>query len=92
MNRTTKHIVYLAAALGMMIYAVPRLSIGEGWTMPTLFSIAWLLFALAIVASHLYSILRVDEETEERLTQVRKHRRRMAAQFIERQIVRRSGQ
>jgi hypothetical protein len=92
LNKTTKHILYLSVALGMLIYAVPRLSIGEGWTLPTAFGIAWLLFALAIVASHLHAILRVDEETAAQLDRVKKHRRRQLAQLIERRLVRRGGQ
>ncbi|TLS51062.1 hypothetical protein FE782_16875 [Paenibacillus antri] len=89
MNKTTKHILYMSAALGMLIYAVPRLSIGEGWTLPTIFSALWLLFALAIVASHLHAILRVDEEMDAQLDRVKKHRRRQLAQLIERRLVRR---
>lgn len=89
MNRTTKHILYMSAALGMLIYAVPRLTVGGGWTLPTVFSAAWLLFALAIIASHLYAILRVDEETDAQLERVRKYRRRQLAQLLERRLVRR---
>ncbi len=92
LNKTTKHILYMSVALGMLIYAVPRLSIGEGWTLPTVFAVAWLLFALAIVASHLHAILRVDEAMDAQLDRVKRHRRRQLAQLIERRIVRRGGQ
>jgi len=92
MNRTTKNIVYMSIALGMLIYAVPRLEIGQGWTLPTAFGIVWILFALAIVASHLHAILRVDEETAAQLDRVKRHRRRQLAQLLERRIVRRGGQ
>jgi len=92
MYRTTKNIVYMSIALGMLIYAVPRLEIGQGWTLPTAFGIVWILFALAIVASHLHAILRVDEETAAQLDRVKRHRRRQLAQLLERRIVRRGGQ
>jgi hypothetical protein len=92
MNKTTKNIMYMSAALGMLIYAVPRLTIGGGWTLPTIFGVAWILFALAIVASHLHAILRVDEETDAQLVRVKKYRRRQLTQLIERRLVRRSGQ
>lgn len=91
MNKTVKSVLYLSIALGMLIYAVPRLAIGEGWTLPTIFSIAWILFALAIIASHLYTLLRVDEETDAQLERVKKYRRRQFRQLIEHSIVRRSG-
>lgn len=90
MNKTTKHILYMSAALGMLIYAVPRLSVGQGWTLPTVFSVAWILFALVIVASHLHAILRVDEEMDAQLDRVKKYRRRHLAQLIERRLVRRN--
>lgn len=89
MNKTTKRLLYLAVALGMLVFAVPRLPIGGGWTLPTIFGASWLLFALAIVAAHLYAILRVDEEAEAQLDRVRKHRRRQLAQLIERRVLRR---
>jgi len=92
MNRTTKNVLYMSVALGMLIYAVPRLSIGQGLTLPTVFGVAWLCFALLIVASHLHAILRVDEETDEQLTRVKKLRRRQLAQLIERRLSRRGAQ
>src|SRR5690606_37214865 len=91
LNKTTKRLVYLAAALAMLVYAIPRLPVGGGWTLPALFSAAWILFALVIVASHLYAILRVDEETEERMERIRKHRKRELTSLIERSVVRRGG-
>jgi hypothetical protein len=92
MNKTTKNILYMSAALGMLIYAVPRLEIGQGWTLPTIFGVVWILFALLIVASHLHAILRVDEETDAQLNRVKKYRRRQLAHLLERRLVRRGGQ
>ncbi len=85
----TKHIVYMSAALGMLMYAVPRLSIGQGWTLPTVFGAAWIVFALLIIAAHLHAILRVDEETGAQLVRVRKYRRRQVVQAVERRLLRR---
>jgi hypothetical protein len=84
-----KNVIYLSAALGMLIYAVPRLYVGEGWTMPTVFSIAWIAFALIIVAAHLHAILRVDEEMDAQLQRLKKYRRRQLAKGIESRILRR---
>ncbi|WP_325176659.1 hypothetical protein [Paenibacillus alkalitolerans] len=85
----TKNVIYMSAALGMLIYAVPRLYAGQGFTLPTIFSVTWIAFALIIIAAHLHSILRVDEETDAQLTRVKKFRRRQLAQAIERALVRR---
>ena len=90
-KRMTMRLVYLAAAIGMLVYAVPRLPIGDGWTLPTVFGAAWLLFALAIIATHLHAVLRVDEAADERMDRIRKHRRRQLVRLFERRLVRRGG-
>lgn len=72
----SKSIVYLSLMLGMMIYAVPQLHMGEGLTMPTIFAVVWLSFALLIVAAHLHDILGVGHETRQELESIRRMRRR----------------
>jgi hypothetical protein len=57
-----KNVIYMSVALGMLFYAVPRLDIGQGITVPTIFGILWICLALVIVAAHLHEILGVDEE------------------------------
>jgi len=89
MSKAGKSELYLGAALGMLIYAVPRLTVGAGWTAANVFSIAWILFALVIVGAHLHAIMRVDEETEAQLERVKKYRRRQFGQWIERGIANR---
>lgn len=59
--RIMRSIFYLSAALGMLIYALPRLDMGEGLTLPTIFGVCWIAMALLIIASHLRVVLRVDE-------------------------------
>ena len=56
-----KSMLYLSCTLAMLIYALPRLDIGEGFTLPTLFSVSWIVLALLIIASHLRVVLRVDD-------------------------------
>lgn len=70
--KDAKSIVYLSLAIGMLIYAVPRLEIGQGFTLPTVFGIVWVCMALLIVAAHLHHILRVDEESSSRLATVKR--------------------
>lgn len=61
----TGSIVSLSLILGMMIYAVPQLRIGEGFTLPSIFAVLWLLFALILVAAHLYDVIGVDQAARE---------------------------
>ncbi|PYI57082.1 hypothetical protein [Paenibacillus flagellatus] len=77
-----KSVLYMSLALGMLIYAVPRLDIGGGWTMPTVFGIVWIAFALLVVAAHLHRLLGVDEETKRELARVRHHSRRTREQWV----------
>lgn len=81
-----KSVVYLSFALGMLIYAIPRLEIGQGVTLPNVFGIVWICFALLIVAAHLHRILGVDEETKQELARVRSHSRRQREQWVARKL------
>lgn len=73
LNRT-KHIVYLCVGLGMLVFAVPQLIVGLGATMPTLFSVVWIGFALLSIAANLHFILGVDEETRNELRRLKRAR------------------
>ncbi len=53
---------YLICALGMLLYAIPRLEVGEGLSLPTIFGVIWISIALLIIAAHLRIVLRVDSE------------------------------
>jgi hypothetical protein len=68
----TKNIIYMAMALGMLLYAVPRLDIGSGLTLVNVFGVVWILFALMIVAAHLHEILGVDEEMKREMGRVKR--------------------
>lgn len=78
-----KSVAYMSVALGMLIYAVPRLEIGQGFTAATVFSIVWIGFALLTVAAHLHRILGVDEETRQELARVRRHARMRREQWLQ---------
>jgi hypothetical protein len=54
--------IYLIAAAGMLIFAVPQLRMGHGFKLETIFSVTWLGLALTVIAAHLYVLLRVDQE------------------------------
>lgn len=78
-----KNIVYLSLSLGMLIYAVPRLEMGQGLTLPTIFAVVWLGMALLIVAAHLHAMLGVDDETRRELKNIQAYRRWRMARIIQ---------
>jgi hypothetical protein len=78
-----KNIMYMGLALGMLFYAVPRLDIHAGWTLPAIFGIVWVLFALVIVAAHLHEILGVDEETKRDLAKVKQMKKWQLEQLVQ---------
>jgi hypothetical protein len=57
-----KSLTYLISTLGMLLFALPRLEVGNGWTLPTIFGVIWIGLALLIIAAHLRVVLRVDNE------------------------------
>lgn len=57
--------IYLICALGMLLYALPRLEVGDGLSLPTIFGVIWILMALLIIAAHLRIVLRVDNEKKQ---------------------------
>ncbi|WP_338043659.1 hypothetical protein [Paenibacillus hamazuiensis] len=82
-GKGTKNIVYMAIALGMLFYAVPRLDIGEGMTLPNVFGITWICFALMVIAAHLHEILGVDEEARKEMSRVKKMKKWQFEQMLQ---------
>jgi len=76
--KKTLNIFYLCLSVGMLIYAVPQLQVGKGLTLPTVFTVVWLAFALTIIAAHLFETLRVDIEENAALM---KQKRMQSTQF-----------
>lgn len=77
-----KNVMYMSLALGMLFYAVPRLEMGQGFTVPTVFSIVWIAFALIIIAAHLHEILGVDEETRNELSRIDRMKKWQTEQML----------
>ncbi|WP_166244603.1 hypothetical protein [Paenibacillus turpanensis] len=84
--KDTKHIVYMGLLLGMLIYAVPRLEMGGGWTLPTVFGIVWIGMALLLLSANLYQVLKVDEETAKEYRRIRQYRRWQAEQSLRKKL------
>ncbi|MEC0246116.1 hypothetical protein P4H65_10000 [Paenibacillus chitinolyticus] len=70
-----KNVIFMSLALGMLLYSVPRLDIGGGFTLPTVFGAIWICFALLIIAAHLHELLGVDEETRQEIVRVKRMKR-----------------
>jgi len=77
-----KTIIYMSVAGGMVIYAVPKLEMGQGFTLPTIFGIVWISMALLVIAAHLHQIIGVDEETKKQLERINKYKKWRMEQFI----------
>lgn len=70
-----KNIVFIGLALGMLLYAIPKLDIGPVWSLETVFGLGWIVFALLVVAAHLHQLLGVEEETKRELLKVKRMKR-----------------
>lgn len=80
--RGLRNIIYLSMAIGLIIYAVPQLEMGQGLTLPTIFSIAWIGIILLIVAAHLHQLIGVDEEAKQELARIKAFKRWKVEQFL----------
>lgn len=81
-----KSLIGLVVAAGMMIYAVPRLEIGGGWSLSTIFSLVWIGVALLIVAGYLHDLLGVSEEERQEIRRIHRMRQQKSQQWISRKM------
>lgn len=77
-----KNVVYMSVALGMIVYAVPRIDMSGTATLQTVFSIVWIAFSLMIVAAHLHELLGVDEEKRKELDKIKRMKRWQMEQLV----------
>ncbi|MEV2629380.1 hypothetical protein ABND78_16110 [Paenibacillus larvae] len=78
-----KNVIYMSLAVGMLIYALPKLNLGEGFTLPTLFGVVWVCFALFVVAAHLHELLGVDEERRQQMNRVQRMKKWQTEQTLQ---------
>ncbi|CAM3449807.1 hypothetical protein [Marinicrinis lubricantis] len=78
----TWNYIGMIAVVAMGLYALPKLRVGEGASLPTLFAIAWLAFALIILAAHLHRLLHVDEAKQKELARIRRMRKWQQQQWM----------
>lgn len=74
MDKRIKPMVFVSLTAGLLIYAVPRLETGQGWSWPTVFAVTWIGFSLLVIAAHLHLWLGVDEAETKRLERIRRAR------------------
>ncbi|MFS1511806.1 hypothetical protein VQL36_05125 [Chengkuizengella sp. SCS-71B] len=77
-----KPIFSLSLAVGLLIFAIPRLEVGQGWTLPTIFAVVWIGMVLLIIAAHLHEVLGVDEETKKEMRKVKQYQRWKREQLV----------
>jgi hypothetical protein len=66
-----KHILYMLAALAMLVYALPMITFGQGGSWVSWFGVMWSLFAFLVIGAHLHFILGVDIENKKQLEWIR---------------------
>lgn len=64
-------VISIVVVLAMLLIALPTIPLREGWSLASVFGIVWAAFAVLIIGAHLHRLLRVDEETEARMRQVK---------------------
>lgn len=70
--RKMRHIAYMAAALGMLLYALPRLDFTGAWDAATVFGLVWCAFALIVIAANLNEVLFINEERRKQLDRIKR--------------------
>ncbi|WP_127531146.1 hypothetical protein [Paenibacillus kobensis] len=70
-----RHVLYLAVALAMVLYALPRIEFEQSWTFVTVFGVVWLALALVIISAQLYMLFGVNEAARRQLAQIKRERR-----------------
>lgn len=83
-----KNMIGLSAVLLMLVFAVPRLTIGISSRPETIFSIAWIAIALLIIAAYLHDILAVDDEARKEMERIKLMRRVRFEQKLQAMLVR----
>ncbi|MFD2671442.1 hypothetical protein [Marinicrinis sediminis] len=73
---------------GMLLFMLPRLEMGQGWSMASIFGVVWLGFALLVLSAHLYRLLGVDEEKERQLARIRRMKQWKQEKWLEEKVER----
>lgn len=81
--KSVKPVMGLSGAFGLLLFALPRLEMGQGLTLPSLFGAVWLGMILLVIGAHLHEMLGVDEETRQEMDRIREYRRWRRGQRLE---------
>lgn len=73
-------------SLGLLIYALPRLEMGHGWTLPTVFGLVWIFMMLLILSAHLYRLLLADQETKDEMERIKKYKQLRNHRWLENKL------
>ncbi|WP_336784575.1 hypothetical protein [Paenibacillus sp. MMO-177] len=75
MRGKARHMIYLAVALAMLFYGVPKLDLTGPWNAVTIFGVVWTLFALLVIAAHLNALLWMNEQKKKELDRIKRVKR-----------------
>jgi membrane-associated phospholipid phosphatase len=90
--RKKRTLLFFVMAFAMLLYAVPRLPIGHGWTTETMFGVAWLCMALLIIAAQLYELFGVDDDVEREIQRLKRYKYwRLQQKIVENSTFGRTG-
>ncbi|MFF2480617.1 hypothetical protein [Paenibacillus sp. NPDC058071] len=71
-----RHVLYLFAAVGMLVYAVPEVKLGAPWALENIFGAVWILFALLVIAANFNAVLLINEEKSKELERIKRAKKR----------------
>ncbi|WP_314586932.1 hypothetical protein [Paenibacillus terrigena] len=88
--KIAKSVIYLGVALGMLLFAWPKLHLLLSWSAGTVFVYVWLLFAFLIILSQLHYLLLTSEQQEEKIQRLRRYRRLQWQQKLSKSLERKT--
>ncbi|MGG4141638.1 hypothetical protein ABEW34_00780 [Paenibacillus algorifonticola] len=84
----SRHVLYLLAAVAMLVYGVPRLDLGAPWSGTSLFSIVWLVFSLVIVAAQIDALMQ-GEARRQQMQRIKRAKSRALERKLQQVVARR---
>jgi hypothetical protein len=67
-----RHVLYLLLALAMLVYALPRLELGDPLSVSSVFGYIWVALALLVVTANVNELLLMDEEKRKELARIKR--------------------
>jgi len=78
--------IYLAAALAMLAYALPRLELDAPWSLMSVFGLVWIGFALLIITANVHALFFITEEQRKELARIKRTKAMLWERKLERHM------